>query len=65
MKSVIFLGILVLSGCSPAPTFTPEAGSATPTASAQRYTCPMHPEVVTSAPGKCPKCQMDLVVKKI
>ena len=25
------------------------------------YTCPMHPEVRKMAPGKCPKCGMDLV----
>lgn len=29
------------------------------------YTCPMHPEVQQAAPGKCPKCGMDLVAKKI
>ncbi len=27
----------------------------------QKYTCPMHPEVVTDKPGKCPKCGMNLV----
>lgn len=27
----------------------------------QMYTCPMHPEVTKSQPGKCPKCGMDLV----
>lgn len=27
------------------------------------YTCPMHPEVVSDKPGKCPKCGMDLVLK--
>ncbi len=25
------------------------------------YTCPMHPEVRTSAPGRCPFCGMDLI----
>ena len=32
--------------------------------SATAYTCTMHPEVVTSQPGKCPKCGMSLVAKK-
>jgi hypothetical protein len=26
-----------------------------------KYTCPMHPEVVSDRPGKCPKCGMTLV----
>ncbi len=28
------------------------------------YTCPMHPEVRSDKPGKCPKCGMDLVPTK-
>ena len=28
------------------------------------YTCTMHHEVTADKPGKCPKCGMDLVVKK-
>jgi Heavy metal binding domain len=28
------------------------------------YTCPMHPEVRTTAPGRCPKCGMTLVPQK-
>src|SRR3989339_252890 len=27
----------------------------------QRYTCPMHPEIVKNEPGSCPKCGMNLV----
>jgi len=29
--------------------------------SKQKWTCPMHPEVVEDGPGSCPKCGMDLV----
>jgi hypothetical protein len=29
----------------------------------QKYTCPMHPEVVTDHPGNCPKCGTELVSK--
>ncbi len=25
------------------------------------YTCPMHPEVMSEEPGKCPECGMNLV----
>ena len=28
---------------------------------AERWTCPMHPEVIQPGPGKCPKCGMKLV----
>src|SRR5574338_205923 len=28
---------------------------------AEQYTCPMHPEIISDKPGKCPKCGMDLV----
>ncbi len=27
----------------------------------QTYTCPMHPEIVSNEPGRCPKCGMALV----
>ena len=27
---------------------------------AAKYVCPMHPEVTSDKPGKCPKCGMDL-----
>lgn len=28
------------------------------------YTCTMHPNIVTTTPGTCPKCGMDLVEKE-
>ena len=41
-----------------------DAGSdrtpATPMPAATQYTCPMHPEIVRSAPGSCPICGMAL-----
>src|SRR5712671_2147648 len=27
----------------------------------QKYSCPMHPEVISDHPGNCPKCGMKLV----
>jgi P-type Cu2+ transporter len=31
----------------------------------QKYTCPMHPEVIQDKPGNCPKCGMTLVLLKV
>jgi membrane fusion protein, copper/silver efflux system len=45
------------------PVHPPAPPAATPTSSASPaavYTCPMHPEVRSSEPGKCPKCGMTL-----
>lgn len=31
---------------------------------AQVYVCPMHPDVISNEPGRCPKCKMFLEPKK-
>ena len=41
-----------------------EGAQAPPAAPEKLYTCPMHAEVVSKTPGKCPKCGMALVPKK-
>lgn len=42
---------------TPVDTSTPGSGT--------QYVCPMHPEVVRSAPGKCPGCDMELIPKVV
>ena len=55
---------LIAAGCSGSkPAAKPETTAAAAVQAVQ-YTCPMHPEVISDKPGKCPKCGMDLVVKK-
>ena len=41
-----------------------DAHASGPGSSSVHYTCPMHPDVLQDAPGKCPKCGMTLVPKK-
>ena len=52
-------GSMKMSGDSSMSTSAPSTIPA-----AMTYTCTMHPDVVSDKPGKCPKCGMDLVVKK-
>ncbi|MBO3272093.1 heavy metal-binding domain-containing protein [Hymenobacter defluvii] len=69
--------LLLATGCSDkgsAPTDTTTSTTTAQPAStdvhgpavepkAAQYTCPMHPDVVSDHPGKCPKCGMALVKK--
>jgi hypothetical protein len=57
--------LILLLAASTVLAQNPGPGSVQPPAGAQGvatpYMCPMHPDVVTAAPGKCPRCNMDLV----
>ncbi|HEX4350775.1 MAG TPA: efflux RND transporter periplasmic adaptor subunit [Verrucomicrobiae bacterium] len=50
-----------LCGMTLIPVMSKSEASATAAKPAQKYFCPMHPEVISDEPGKCPKCGMDLV----
>jgi hypothetical protein len=60
----IVSAITVSCGSSETKEKTSETMDTMKIETAMAYTCPMHPEVVTNAPGKCPKCGMDLVKKE-
>lgn len=58
---VVFAVLAAITGCKPKT----ETSTTPPTTTESKvtYTCPMHPEVTSDKPGKCPKCGMDLVKK--
>ena len=69
MKTVkLFFTVAILlvtvSFASAQSTKNTQPKSKTDTTAKAVYTCPMHPEVISDKPGKCPKCGMDLVKKK-
>src|SRR5262249_10043631 len=50
-----FAVTMAFAQSAPTPIHSP------PAQHTQLYTCPMHPEIVRSEPGQCPKCGMTLV----
>ncbi len=66
-KKIHWIGILLLAGFATlaaglyfdGPARTPRQKAAAP--AAEKYVCPMHPEVARVEPGACPQCGMALV----
>lgn len=44
-----------------ATTSTPATDTSKSMMASVKYTCTMHPEVISDTPGKCPKCGMEMV----
>lgn len=58
--------MLLAASCSVvfAQTEKPSKTKKEHSAAKAKYTCPMHPEVVSSQPGKCSQCGTQLVVQR-
>jgi len=77
MKRILLIAViaivssLLFSACSGSSVKPNEASSAdinNTSKSAdtlEKYTCLMHPEVISDHPGECPKCGMTLVKQKL
>lgn len=69
MKTLLFgiliVGIIVLLAVAVTAQSVPQSPAAVASGQAAKsYVCPMHPEVQSRRPGKCPKCKMDLRLAK-
>jgi membrane fusion protein, copper/silver efflux system len=60
--TILIISLLLLTSCQQkAPDQHQSNG---PIAGTEAFTCPMHPQIVSEKPGKCPVCGMDLVPAK-
>ena len=62
VTGVLIVGLIALNGCKksePAPSET--SAEKMQEMGEQKWTCSMHPEIISDKPGKCSKCGMDLV----
>jgi hypothetical protein len=76
MKRIILISVvaivtsLVFTACSDSSTkqngtsYSGINDTTKPMNASVKYTCTMHPEVISDKPGECPKCGMTLVIKK-
>jgi Cu(I)/Ag(I) efflux system membrane fusion protein len=57
--ALLILSSLLLTACTKEQAKDSHTGHAS--AVTEKYTCPMHPQIVQDKPGTCPVCGMDLV----
>ncbi len=65
VTGVLLIGLCMLNSCKksePAPSET--SAEKMQEMGEQKWTCSMHPEIISDKPGKCSTCGMDLVPQK-
>jgi hypothetical protein len=65
LSVVLLLGLMFTCFLNQVNAQTTVKKNATEQKVSKQYTCPMHPEVVSDKPGRCPKCGMALVEKPV
>jgi hypothetical protein len=61
VRIAILVIVLAAVVAAQAPITPPQQPAAPAADAATAYMCPMHPDVMSATPGKCPRCNMDLV----
>jgi hypothetical protein len=71
MPAVVFVTVLLFSACTDSYTKQSDTSVSAKIDSTKlmnasvKYTCTMHPEVISDTPGSCPKCGMTMVIKEM
>jgi len=62
LAGLLIVGLIALNGCKESePSGSEASGEKKQETGEQKWTCPMHPQIITDRPSKCPTCGMDLV----
>jgi hypothetical protein len=64
LKLALAAALILPAAITIASDNPPPAGASPSPGAVQKYTCPMHPEILQDKPAKCPKCGMKLEPKK-